>query len=325
MILADKIIEQRKKLGISQEELANKLGVSRQAVSKWEGAQSTPDLGRILQLSQLFGVSTDYLLKDDLGQAEYIDVPDQAEAVLRVSMAQANEFLSLKESVADKVAYAVFVCIISPVCLLLLSAASEYGIGRISENAAGAIGVIVLLAIVAVAVAVFIACGMKTHPYEFIEKETFETEYGVAGMVHERQSLYKDVYTRKLIMGICACILSVVPLLIAAFTSENEFVLISMVCLLLFIVGIGVILIISSSLRWESMEQLLQEGSYSSKEKKDPGVKDAVSTAYWLIVVAAFLAYSFISADWSRSWIIWPVAGVLYGAVAAVCGIFKKK
>ena len=48
MILADKIIQERKKNGWSQEELADKLGVTRQAVSKWEGAQSTPDLKRLL-------------------------------------------------------------------------------------------------------------------------------------------------------------------------------------------------------------------------------------------------------------------------------------
>ena len=64
MILADKIIEERKKNGWSQEELANKLGVSRQAVSKWESAGAIPDLKRILQMSELFGVTTDYLLKD---------------------------------------------------------------------------------------------------------------------------------------------------------------------------------------------------------------------------------------------------------------------
>ena len=62
MILADKIIEERKKNGWSQEELANKLGVSRQAVSKWESSGSIPDLQRILQMSELFGVTTDYLL-----------------------------------------------------------------------------------------------------------------------------------------------------------------------------------------------------------------------------------------------------------------------
>ena len=59
MILADKIIRLRKKNGWSQEELANKMNVSRQAVSKWEASQTTPDLEKILQLGNLFGVTTD--------------------------------------------------------------------------------------------------------------------------------------------------------------------------------------------------------------------------------------------------------------------------
>ena len=64
MIFADKVVQLRKKSGWSQEELAEKLNVTRQSVSKWEGAQSIPDLEKILQLAQIFGVSTDYLLKD---------------------------------------------------------------------------------------------------------------------------------------------------------------------------------------------------------------------------------------------------------------------
>ena len=59
MILADKIIFQRKKAGWSQEELAEQLGVTRQSVSKWEGAQSIPDMDKILQMSRIFNVSTD--------------------------------------------------------------------------------------------------------------------------------------------------------------------------------------------------------------------------------------------------------------------------
>lgn len=66
MILAEKIIEERKKNGWTQEELADKLSVSRQAISKWESAGSVPDLQRIIQLADLFGVSTDYLLKDEM-------------------------------------------------------------------------------------------------------------------------------------------------------------------------------------------------------------------------------------------------------------------
>ncbi len=71
MILADKIIAERKKCGWSQEVLAEKLNVSRQSVSKWEGAQSTPDLDKILRMSEIFGVSTDYLLKDELEVTQY--------------------------------------------------------------------------------------------------------------------------------------------------------------------------------------------------------------------------------------------------------------
>lgn len=61
MILAEKISEERKKNGWSQEELAEKLSVSRQSVSKWESGQSVPDLNRILEMARIFGVTTDYL------------------------------------------------------------------------------------------------------------------------------------------------------------------------------------------------------------------------------------------------------------------------
>ena len=92
MILADKIIELRKKNGMSQEELAEKLGVSRQSISKWEGAQSVPDMSRILAMADLFGVSTDYLLRDDMEMPETAApaaVSDDS-PVRRVSMEEAN-------------------------------------------------------------------------------------------------------------------------------------------------------------------------------------------------------------------------------------------
>jgi len=63
MKLADRILELRKQKGISQEALADILGVSRQAISKWESEQSTPELDKIVLMSDFFEVSTDYLLK----------------------------------------------------------------------------------------------------------------------------------------------------------------------------------------------------------------------------------------------------------------------
>ena len=94
MILADKIIELRKKAGYSQEELAEKMGVSRQSVSKWEGALSIPDLDKILLMSEIFGVSTDYLLKDEFGEELPAPKEEISESKFRkVSMEEANEFI----------------------------------------------------------------------------------------------------------------------------------------------------------------------------------------------------------------------------------------
>lgn len=66
MSLADRIIDERKKAHWSQEELAHRLNVSRQAVSKWESETAVPDLNRVVQMADLFGVTADYLLKDDV-------------------------------------------------------------------------------------------------------------------------------------------------------------------------------------------------------------------------------------------------------------------
>ena len=63
MNMANRIQDLRKSRGISQEELADKVGVSRQAVSKWESEQSTPDIEKVIILSDFFDVTTDYLLK----------------------------------------------------------------------------------------------------------------------------------------------------------------------------------------------------------------------------------------------------------------------
>jgi len=63
MSMANRIQSLRKSKGLSQEELAGKIGVSRQAVSKWESEQSAPDLEKVVMMSDFFGVTTDYILK----------------------------------------------------------------------------------------------------------------------------------------------------------------------------------------------------------------------------------------------------------------------
>ena len=138
MILAEKIAEQRKKNGWSQEELAEKLSVSRQSVSKWESAQSVPDLNRVLKLAEIFGVATDYLLKDEIETTQNItdfETTENAKNVRKVTMEEANDFISHRKKTVPIVALGVSLCIASPVVLIALAGLSEKA--GISENFAG--------------------------------------------------------------------------------------------------------------------------------------------------------------------------------------------
>ena len=79
MTLAEKILSLRTQRGMSQDDLAEKLEVSRQSVSKWETAQSTPDLDKIIKLANLFGVTVDELVRD--GEAPQPPEPPQPQVI----------------------------------------------------------------------------------------------------------------------------------------------------------------------------------------------------------------------------------------------------
>ena len=328
MILADKIIELRKKEGWSQEELAEKLSVTRQSVSKWEGAQSIPDLDKVVQMSRLFGVTTDYLLKDELEESQPAEC-DAAPVLRRVTMAQASDYLALRRAAAPKMALATMLCVFSPIALIGLGGLSELSVSavRITEDAAGGIGLCVLIVLVAIAVALFISCGNKAKEYDFLEKEPFETEYGVTGMVKERQKAFKPAYDRMNLTGTMLCILSVLPLFAAAI-SGWDFLAVMAVCVLLAFVGIGTYFFVYGGTVNGAMEKLLEEGDYTRDEKSRKNITGPVSVIYWLVVTAIFMLYTFGpngNGQPRYSWIIWAVAGVLYGAVMAVIRLIKQR
>lgn len=329
MIFADKLIRLRKKSGWSQEELAEQMGVSRQSISKWEGAQSIPDLEKIIKLAKLFSVSTDYLLLDELGdeQTEAPALPgEERPALRRVSMEEANAFLEIKAETAGWIAFGVFLCILSPICLLLLAGLSETPGSGISGGLAAAIGLTVLLVMVAAAVAIFVYSGGKTSAFEYLDSQIFETEYGVSGMVKERREQYRERYMRNNIIGVCLCILAAIPLFSsAALEVDNPLLPVGLLCATLVTVAFGVRLLVRSGTVWGGFERLLEEGEYTREEKKKQPLISKISQVYWTLALAGYLAYSFITNGWDRSWIVWPVAAVLFPAVTALILLFAKK
>lgn len=311
MILADKIIEERKKNGWSQEELANKLGVSRQAVSKWESSGSIPDLQRILQMSELFGVTTDYLLKDEIEEEPLNEYTETN--TIKVSMEEANQYLDMKSKGSRIVANATSLCVLSPVPLIVLGTMTQ-------DHILIGFSLVFLLVLVAIAVYLFVNYGIRDASMQHLVKESFETEYGVSGMVRERRKQYEPAFTRNIAIGVVLCILSVIPAIMAGVMEADDSTSGISVGILLIIVSIGVNILIRAGMIKSSYDTLLQEGEYTKEEKHLKKKTDDFSGAYWCFVVATYLGWSFWTNNWKMTWIIWPVAGVLY---AAVLGIVK--
>lgn len=306
MIFADKLITLRKKAGWSQEELAEKLNVTRQSVSKWEGAQSVPDIDKILQLSRLFGVTTDYLLKDDAAEPEYTE--DDTSPLPRVTLAAA-------------------LCVVSPIPLLALGALSEAGLFGIWEDLAGGIGLIALLAIIAAAVAIFMQCSASVRAYEFLQKQAIETEYGVTGLAKERRDAFAPQYDKANILGTVLCVLSAVPVF-AAMMVGASFLVSASICLVLALVACGVYAFVRVGTVRDAMDQLLEEGDYTRPNKAIKSRINALTAAYWLVVVAIFLWYTFGpngNGQPQYSWFIWAIGGVVYAALVIAVKAFMKK
>lgn len=328
MILADKIIELRKRNGWSQEELAEKLDVSRQSISKWEGAQSVPDMNRILALSQIFGVSTDVLLKDELELDGAPELGLQAEdtAARSVSMEEASAYLDHKNTAAGRISLGVMLCILSPVLLIILTGAQEAGRIALTENQAAGLGLIVLFLLIGAAVALFVISGIRHSRFEYLEEEIIDTAYGVSGMARERRERYRSANARMLTAGIVLCVVAAVPIFIAElFFEENEMAEILAVGVLLVLVAVGVMMIVRTSIIWGGFKALLEEDDYSRIEKTAEKKIAPIASVYWALVTAGYLGWSFLTMEWHRTWIVWPIAGAAFGIVSGVARMMRSK
>ena len=312
MILADKIINLRKKNSWSQEELAEKLGVSRQSISKYEGAQFIPDMDKILKLSKIFGVTTDYLIKDEIEAPEFLDEDYEESKMRKVSMEMASDYLALKEISAKNLALGVSLCIISPILLVILSQAYESLLLPVSENVVVGLSLTVLFLFIIAAVGIFVREGMTLKKYEFIESEAIDTDYGVDGMARDRMEKFHDSFVKNNIIGILLIVASVLPLFIGMIFSAEDMVIAIAMGFLLALVALGVNFLLRANIPMSALKALLEEEDFTRKNKELKKKIEPFITAYWILMTAIYLGYSLVTNKWDKSWIIWPVAGVSY-------------
>ena len=322
MILADKIIELRKKAGLSQEELAERINVSRQAVSKWESMQSTPDINKIISLSQIFGVSTDYLLKDDVSDTEICISDDIDTTLKKVSLSEANKFLSANTNHAFYLALGIALCIICVVPTIIISALFP---------AFSDLSTVLMFMLVAAGVALIVFSNKIIRPFRYLGRENIETEYGVSGMVKEKKDNFAPIHIRDTIIGISLCIMSVTaPIIFEQIKSESEILSDIGSSVMFIIVAVGVFFIVKGSAMNKGYLKLLEEEHYSRerkimrREKRETHVGEVMGI-YWSLTTALYLGISFAFHNFNISWVIWVIAGVLCVPVIIVTNIIENR
>ena len=311
MNLSEKIMMLRKKEGWSQEELANHLQISRQAVSKWESGQSMPDTDKIIQLSQLFQVTTDYLLLDQENEGNI-------QTGIYLSLTQVQEYLKIRKQSSLKIAFATFLCVISPIPLIGFTTLCQYQRFYMAENLAISIGLSFLIICITIAVILFCLCAFKVKKYDFLEKEDFSLENSVKEYAVKEKEAYQDHYHRYQILGIALCILSVLPIFIFL-KSDAERVKVP---------NITALATALATYYQNALDKILQTGDYTPEQKKKNALKSKISAIYWLVVTAIFLYYTFGengNGQIQYSWIIWAIAGVLYGVVMIIIDLISRR
>lgn len=329
MILADKIITLRKRNGWSQEELADRLGISRQSVSKWESGVSIPDLDKIIKLSSLFGVSTDYLLKEEIEElpaGEGMALTEAEEVAGRaVSVEEAEEFLRITKSFAKMIGLGVVLCILSPVSLILLTGMSEAGMIALSENLVGGVGDVVLLLLIAVAVAIFIINGIHYSKYDYLEQEKIWPGYGVEGTASKRKEAFRGTFAICITIGVGLCILAVVPVILVEVMEAGVLAQTGSVSVMLAMIAVAVYLFVWSGITYGSYDKLLQIGDYTKENKNFNKFMKPIVGTYWCLATAIYLFWSFHSNRWEYTWIMWPAVAVLHAAVIGIMKIIWSK
>ena len=326
MILADKIIKQRKKNGWSQEELADKMNVSRQAVSKWESAQTIPDIDKIMLLGELFGVTTDYLLKDSIEDEEIAEVAEE-KPVRKISLEYANAYLAVQKKNSWFIGVATLLCILSPILLMIFGGLSDYDY---QYDDLVIIGIVTLFAFIIAAVPMFIVAGHRNEPYKFLDKiEPFDLEYGVKGIIEERQKQMSGAFKKWTIAGVCTAIFAPIPVIVGTLVenlSEGVGAIVPfMMALTLLIAGIASSIFVVIFVQKNSMQKLLREEDYTDLGKKRSQLKEVVSFAYWMVFVVAYLIWSLVADAWTISWILLAGAGMLFPVVMTICNYITDK
>lgn len=240
----------------------------------------------------------------------------------KLSLQQVKDYIKAQKDFGVHIAAGVALCILSPVMACVLDPLAMAGV--LDAHFTDTIGGLSLFLIIAVAVGIFIVQGISNSKYDDMKKSKLVLDYSTKQYVTDESEKYNGVFAKRIAIGVMLCILSVVPIIVvdALFANTSYSYLAEMASATLFLlIAAGVGCIITAGITKGAYEILLEKKVYTQKNKKAEKVMSAVAGIYWCIATAIYLLWSFTTGQWEITWIIWPVAGILFGAISIIVNL----
>lgn len=344
-MLAEKIYQLRKAKNWSQEDLAAKIGVSRQSVSKWERGEALPDLERMISLSDVFGVSIDDLIRSNKitednqeeVQSQPETTPPQADqesplaALNEIDLASAHAYLQVKQVTSQSNAAACF--------LIIIGSGSFFALQMMADELPTAfwlqiIAWVILLASMAIASASFMQNQQLSEKYRWIETQPHQLGFQVDEILERDQRANREIWQKQTITGTSLCILSALPLVITSSILDDDLPIAISLLATIALISAGVYQLMRSADLKKGYQILLQGPQASTRWgqssdddpefKKDP-IWTHVQNSYWGLVLVSYLTISFVFRAWAWSWILFVIAPFLFDIVHLLYRHYHKK
>lgn len=294
MSLSENLQNLRKIKNMSQEELAEKLKVSRQAVSKWESGNGFPETEKIISICEIFDCSMDDLVKGKISN----DIKSEK-----------SDYDLIMTKTAKGIAMGVGTILLGvSIMLTILGFATNEQV----EDQISLIGVIAILIGVVMALPLFILHGSKL--------ENFKKKNNKIANIYSEKEIEEGVskYTKLLAVSISGILLGTIVMMLLmglkVFGDESTLP----VAVLMYFVTISVPFLIYSGKMKEKFD-IEQYNKENTEEYKK--IENKIGSICGIIMLTAtiiFLAWGFIFGMWYINWVVYPVGGILCGIVAII-------
>ncbi|MCO8193890.1 MULTISPECIES: helix-turn-helix domain-containing protein [Anaerofustis] len=285
----------RKKHDLSQEQLAEKLEVSRQAVSKWENGSSYPEMDKLIMLSELFNIDIDMLIKGNL------DIENNEEG------------RELYEKMYNKFTKMITLGVV----LILLGVTFVASFEETYANNIKAFPVIVLLTLIAISVFLFVYYGIswgnftEEHPY-------FEDFY-----TKDEKRRFNKLFAGMISFGVFLILLGIIVVVIGEEVLQlgEDYPPIITVFLLLVTIAVGIFVYFGMQKAKYNISEYNKEYNKENESyelSKKEIFSDKIQAIIMLIATIIFLLIGFIFGLWHPGWVVFPIGGILCGIVSII-------